>query len=61
MAELAALPWFLCKANYRGIVPDTLDVGIRPDQFRPWSECRAHPARAGWVEVVDQPHRKENI
>ncbi|WP_061004284.1 hypothetical protein [Mycolicibacterium mucogenicum] len=43
MADLAALPWFLCKANYRGIVPDTLDVGIRPDQFRPWGECVLTP------------------
>lgn len=43
MADLAELPWFLCKANYRGIVPDTLDVGIRPDQFRPWGECVLTP------------------
>ncbi|WP_319456848.1 MULTISPECIES: hypothetical protein [unclassified Mycobacterium] len=45
MADLAELPWFLCKGNYRGIVPDTLDVGIRPDQYRPWAEVVLTPWR----------------
>lgn len=49
MADIAELPWFLCTANYRGIVPDTLDVGVRPDQFRPWGECVLTP----WVVGPD--------
>lgn len=36
MADLAALPYFTARGNWRGIVPDTLDVGYRPDEFRPW-------------------------
>jgi hypothetical protein len=47
MADLAELPWFLCKGNYRGIVPDTLDVGIRPDQYRPWAEVTLTPHLVG--------------
>lgn len=47
MADLAELPWFLCTGNYRGIVPDTLDVGIRPDQYRPWAEVTLTPHLVG--------------
>jgi hypothetical protein len=47
LADIAELPWFLCKGNYRGIVPDTLDVGIRPDQYRPWAEVTLTPHLLG--------------
>lgn len=47
MADLAELPWFVVKGNYRGVVPDTLDVGMHPDQFRPWAEVTLTPWRVG--------------
>jgi hypothetical protein len=47
MTDLAELPWFLVKGNYRGIVPDTLDVGTHPDQFRPWGEVTLTPWQVG--------------
>lgn len=43
MADIAALPWFVAKGNYRGVVPDTLDVGLAPDQYRPWGEVTLTP------------------
>ncbi|MCG5431260.1 hypothetical protein LV457_03015 [Mycobacterium sp. MYCO198283] len=51
MADIADLPWFLCKGDYRGVVPDTLDVGIRPDQYRPWAEATLTP------QLVDTGNR----
>lgn len=43
MADIAALPFFIATGNYRGIVPDTLDVGYRPDEFRPWGAVTITP------------------
>lgn len=37
MADIVELPWFIATGNYRGVVPDTLDVGLAPDQYRPWA------------------------
>lgn len=46
MVDLAPLPYFTATGNYRGIVPDTLDVGYRPDEFRPWGDVTLTPRLA---------------
>ena len=43
MADIAELPWFIAKGNYRGVVPDTLDVGLNPDAYRPWGDVTFTP------------------
>ena len=43
MVDIASLPYFTAKGNYRGVVPDTLDVGYRPDEYRPWGEVTITP------------------
>lgn len=43
VADIAELPWFIAKGNYRGVVPDTLDVGLAPDQYRPWGDVTLTP------------------
>lgn len=43
MADLAELPFFTATGNYRGVVPDTLDIGYRPDEFRPWAAITLTP------------------
>lgn len=43
MSDIAELPWFIAKGNYRGVVPDTLDVGLAPDQYRPWGDVTFTP------------------
>lgn len=39
MTDIAELPWFIAKGEYRGVVPDTLDVGLAPDQYKPWGDA----------------------
>jgi hypothetical protein len=57
VVDIAALPYFTAKGNYRGIVPDTLDVGYRVDEFRPWGEVTLSPmvASAGNALEADTP------
>lgn len=43
MSDIAELPWFIATGNYRGVVPDTLDVGLAPDQYRPWGDVTFTP------------------
>ena len=42
-AGSANLPWFIVTGNYRGVVPDTLDVGLAPDEYLPWGEVTLTP------------------
>ncbi len=46
MADLPGLPWFHLTGHYRGVVPDTLDVGMSPDVFLPWGEVTFTPGIA---------------
>lgn len=57
MADIAELPYFTARGNWRGIVPDTLDIGYRVDEFRPWGEVTLTPlvATSGNVLEVDTP------
>jgi hypothetical protein len=43
VADISELPWFVAIGEYRGVVPDTLDVGLAPDQFRPWGSVTLTP------------------
>ncbi|QEA10800.1 virion protein [Mycobacterium phage Weirdo19] len=53
MADLAGLPWFQLTGHYRGVVPDTLDVGMSPDAFRPWGEVVLTPLVADTAGRLD--------
>jgi hypothetical protein len=43
VTDIAELPWFTAIGEYRGVVPDTLDVGLAPDQYRPWGDVTLTP------------------
>lgn len=52
MVDIAALPYFTAKGNYRGIVPDTLDTGYKPDEYRPWGKVTLTPFEASAANVL---------
>lgn len=54
MADISTLPYFTAVGNWRGIVPDTLDVGYRPDQFRPWGTVELTPLVADADNKLDR-------